>query len=175
MGATDPVHVRRERPGDEAAIARVNDEAFGGPDESRLVGAVRQAGHAAISLVAEVGGRIVGHILFTAVTVGSLESGLATLGLGPMAVLPERQRQGIGSALVEAGLRECARLGCAAVVVIGHPEFYPRFGFRRASTYGLQSEYDVPDEAFMALELVAGALAGQRGLVRFPPEFGGAS
>jgi putative acetyltransferase len=91
-----------------------------------------------------------------------------------MAVLPELQRQGIGSRLVEAGLRDCARLGCQVVVVVGHPAFYPRFGFRPARSFGLRSEYAVPDEVFMAIELTEGALTGGGGLVRYLPAFGSA-
>jgi len=168
---TTPIIVRPERPGDEAAIARVNDEAFGQADESRIVAAVRRNGHAAISLVAVSAGAIVGHILFTPV---SLEPGDATfqgLGLGPMAVAPTLQRRGIGSELVTAGLVECAKAGCDVVVVVGHPEFYPRFGFRRGSAYDLRCEFDVPDEVFMAAELRPGALAGRRGVVRYLSEF----
>ena len=89
-----------------------------------------------------------------------------------MAVLPAWQRKGVGSKLVESGLRECSDLGCQAVVVIGHPEFYPRFGFRPARRFGLRSEFEVPDEVFMATELIPGALAGRGGLVRYVREFG---
>ncbi len=166
------LRIRREQSGDEAAIAHVNDAAFGGPAEARLVDAVRRAGHAAISLVAVTGSRIAGHILFTPIVLDPPAAPLLMLGLGPMAVLPECQRHGIGSRLVEAGLRECAQAGCGVVVVIGHPEFYPRFGFRPAGAYGLRNEYGVDDEAFMVLELVPGALSDRRGLVRYVPEFG---
>ncbi len=166
------VQVRRERAGDEAAIAHVNEAAFGQVDEARIVDAVRRAGHSAISLVAVDDAAIVGHILFTPVVLEPPEAAPAIMGLGPMAVLPERQRRGVGSRLVESGLRECARAGCQAVVVIGHPGFYPRFGFRPARAYGLRSEYTVPDEVFMVAELVPGALSSHGGLVRYVPEFG---
>lgn len=164
--------VRAELPGDEVAIARVNDAAFNQADESRIIEAIRQAGHSNISLVALGGSEVVGHILFTPVVVESVESGARVMGLGPMSVLPALQRQGIGSRLVQEGLGECARTGCQAVVVVGHPEFYPRFGFRPASPYGLRCEYSVPDDVFMALELVPGVLAGCSGLVRYLSEFG---
>ena len=168
------VDVRRERRGDEAAIAQVNDEAFGQPDESRLIDTARKGGHAALSLVAVAGGRIVGHILFTPVTIESPGCAVTALGLGPMAVWPRLQRQGIGSTLAETGLRECAGMGVQVVVVVGHPQFYPRFGFRPASAFGLRCEYAVPDEVFMATELTPGAMAGHGGLVRYLPEFGSA-
>lgn len=167
------IRVRPEQPGDEAAIAELNDAAFGQPDESQIVDAVRRAGHSTISLVALEGPKVVGHILFTPVAIESHGPAINALGLGPMAVLPEAQRRGIGSSLVEAGLRECSRAGCDAVVVVGHPGFYPRFGFRPAVSYGLRCEYAVPDEAFMALELTTGALSGRTGLVRYGSEFRG--
>jgi putative acetyltransferase len=167
-----PIAVRRERSGDEPGIARVNDEAFGQADESRIIAAVRQNGHAAISLVAVSEEAIVGHILFTRVTLEPDEATFRGLGLGPMAVVPTLQRRGIGSELVTAGLAECAKAGCDVVVVVGHPEFYPRFGFRRGSAYDLRSEFDVPDEVFMVAELRPGALAGRRGVVRYLSEFG---
>ena len=174
MGETPAVGVRHERPGDEAEIARVNDAAFGQPDESRLVEAVRRTGQATISLVAFDERGIIGHILFTPVRLESPGSRIAMLGLGPMAVLPGWQRQGVGSMLVEAGLRECTAAGCQAVVVVGHPDYYPRFGFRRSREFGLRCEYAVPEEVFMAIELVPGALAGRGGPVRYLPAFGGA-
>jgi putative acetyltransferase len=85
--------------------------------------------------------------------------------------LPGRQKQGIGSRLVEAGLDECRRAGFDVVVVLGHPEYYPRFGFRPASIFGLRSEYDVPDPVFMAMELTPGAAMGVQGLVRYHEAF----
>lgn len=167
----DQIQLRTEHGGDQPAIAHVNQAAFGQDDESRIVQAIREAGHANISLVASIGSQIVGHILFTRIAV---ECALPprVMGLGPMAVLPKWQRHGVGSSLVREGLARCAQSGCDAVVVVGHPRFYPRFGFRPASTYGLRCEYPVADDVFMAVELVPGALANCRGLVRYLPEFG---
>jgi putative acetyltransferase len=165
--------VRREEPGDEAAIRWVNDQAFGQADESRIVDAIRTAGGFLISLVAVEGSTTVGHILFSPVSIATQGRPLRALGLGPVAVAPDVQRQGIGSRLVESGLEECRRLGYQAVVVVGHPEFYPRFGFRPGRAFGLRSEFDVPEDVFMVLELTPGALAGVAGLVRYLPEFGG--
>jgi putative acetyltransferase len=166
------IDVRHERPGDEAAIRLVNDLAFGQFDESRIVDAVRAAGKATVSLVATGGQDIVGHILFTPVTLGFDAQDRRLLGLGPIAVLPEHQRHGVGSLLIRAGLSECASRGAVAIVVLGHPSYYPRFGFQPASRFGLRCEYDVPDDVFMALELAPGSLGGMAGTIRYVPEFG---
>ncbi len=93
------------------------------------------------------------------------------MGLAPMAVAPEHQRKGIGSALVRAGLEQCKQLGFAAVVVLGHPEYYPRFGFSPSSRFGINSEYEVPEEVFMAMELQPGALSGKTGRVKYHAAF----
>lgn len=168
--------VRRERPDDLAAIRAVNELAFGTAAEADLVDALRARGQATLSFVAAEGHRVVGHILFSPVTIESGgESGgdsVAALGLGPMVVLPARQRQGIGSALVRTGLEACRDAGHGCVVVLGHPEYYPRFGFTRASRHGVTWEHPAPDEAFMLVELRDGALGGRGGIVRYQPEFG---
>ena len=123
-----------------------------------------------VSLVAEEGQKIVGHILFSPVALSG-HPGEKIMGLAPMAVLPEFQRCGVGTQLVKAGLESCATLGCAAIVVLGHPEFYPRFGFLPAVKYGVECDYDVPPEVFMALELQSGALAGKAGKVAYHSAF----
>jgi putative acetyltransferase len=159
--------VRAEQPGDAAAIRRVHERAFGRANEAVLVDALRDAGAHVVSLVAEDDdGAVVGHIVFSRVAVGDGGGGL---GLGPVAVVPERQGLGLGSLLVRRGLAECRRYGHGVVVVLGHPGFYSRFGFVPASTRGLRSEYNAPDDAFLVVELVPGALGELRGLVRYPP------
>jgi putative acetyltransferase len=165
-------NVRAERPEDYHAVYQVNEQAFGRPEEADLVDALRKSNQPRISLVAEEGGRIVGHIFFSTVQIESETSATAALGLAPMAVLPEFQNQGIGSALVRRGLEECRNMGQEVVVVLGHTEYYPRFGFVPASQKGLSCEYPVPDEVFMVLELREGALSGREGLVKYGPEFG---
>ena len=124
-----------------------------------------------LSLVAVEDGRVVGHILFSPVTIESGERTFSAVGLAPMAVLPELQHRGVGSQLVKAGLDECRKAGCERVVVLGHPEYYPRFGFVPASRYGIGCEYDVPDEVFMALELREGVLLDCHGIAKYQPEF----
>jgi putative acetyltransferase len=163
------VQIRLELPNDELAVRETNEEAFGTPAEATLVDRLRGSPEC-ISLVATLGDRVVGHILFTPISIEPATR-LRVAGLAPMAVRPENQRSGIGSQLVRAGLDHCREHGYAAVVVVGHPEFYPRFGFLRASTKGLTCEFPVRDEVFMVVELNAGALADVRGLVRYRPEF----
>jgi putative acetyltransferase len=164
--------VRTERTEDRESVRRVNELAFEQPNEADLVDALRANARPYISLVAVVDERVVGHIFFSPVSVESENGVFTAMGLAPMAVLPEYQNQGIGSQLVREGLKECHRLGHDIVVVLGHANYYPRFGFTPASLKGLRSEYDVPDEVFMVTELVAGALEGRRGLVKYHPEFG---
>jgi putative acetyltransferase len=125
-----------------------------------------------VALVAEVEGRVVGQILFSPVTVEPPPEGLRVMGLAPLAVLPEFQRRGIGSQLVRAGLEACRSLAFDFVVVLGHPAYYPRFGFVPACSRGLGCEYPVPEEVFQVLELRPSSLAGVKGVVRYRPEFG---
>jgi putative acetyltransferase len=164
--------IREEQSDDVAAIRRVILEAFDGPAEADLVDKLRANGKFALSLVAELDGQVVGHILFTEVAIEDAEPCPRALGLAPLAVLSEFQRRGIGSALMHSSLERCRKMGHDAIVVVGHPEYYPKFGFLPASRYGLRCEYEVPEDVFMALELRAGALQGIEGLVRYQTEFG---
>jgi putative acetyltransferase len=164
------MNIRREGPQDVDAVRLVNERAFGQPDEAGIVDALRRLADT-ISLVAAIDNQVVGHILFTPVSIDDADPTLSAAGLAPMAVLPEFQRLGIGSALVNAGLDACRAAGCDLVVVLGHPDFYPRFGFVVAAPHGLRCEYPVPPEAFMVIELRSGSLARARGLVRYRPEF----
>jgi len=163
--------VRTETIEDHESVRRVNELAFARCNEAALVDALRANARPYVSLVAVVHEEVVGHIFFSPVSVESEAGGFTAMGLAPMAVLPEHQNQGIGSQLVREGLKECRRIGQNIVVVLGHPNYYPRFGFAPASLKGLRSEYDVPDEVFMVMELTEGALNGRRGLVKHHPEF----
>ena len=162
--------IRAERPADHAAVRQLHLAAFESAVEADLVEQLRARASPLVSLVALEDGAVVGHILFSPVTIDESPA-LHVMGLAPMAVQPSRQRSGIGTALVSAGLEACRALGTAAVVVLGHPTYYPRFGFVPASRFGLRSTYDVPDELFMAMELRDGALATARGVARFHEAF----
>ena len=151
---------------DDSAIRRLNDDAFGGPSESRLIEDLR----AAVELVAVENGDIVGHILFSVLATTIDRQAVPALALAPMAVRPDRQRQGIGSVLVHAGLRLARERDWRAVIVLGHKEYYPRFGFSAALARPLEAPFS--GDAFMALELEPGALRGEKGRVTYPPAFG---
>lgn len=162
--------LRAETPADYEAIRQVNRAAFGKDAEGRLVDELRDGGDARLSLVAEDNGQIVGHILFSELPIRTSGGIVNALALAPMAVIPGRQRQGVGSALVREGLRLCQEQGHRIVVVLGHVEYYPRFGFspKRAESLAC-SFYSGP--ALMALELVAGALHGVSGEVEYALPF----
>jgi putative acetyltransferase len=158
--------IRPETDADHEAIRQVNRLAFGQEAEGELVDALRDQGYIRLSLVAELDNKIVGHILFSDIQIGAEDA----LALAPMAVLPNHQRRGIGSKLIHAGLEQCRQAGHRIVIVVGHPSYYPRFGFSPELAAPLQSEY--AGEAFMALEFVSGALDGVTGEeVKYPPPF----
>ncbi len=163
--------VRLETPQDIASVHHVNQEAFGQNQEAGIVDRLREQGVLTISLVAVQGHAVVGHIAFSPVQITPEQPSFKALALAPLAVLPPHQNKGIGSQLVLAGLKECRRLGHEIVVVLGHPNYYPRFGFMPAKSQGIKCEFEVPDKAWMVLELRDGALAGKQGTVSFQPEF----
>ena len=164
------MRIRTEEPADVGAVRDVNTAAFETAAEADLVDLLRAQASPIVSLVADDSERIVAHILFSPVTLDGRSAPLI-MGLAPMAVLPANQRTGIGSALVRDGFDRCRLLGAGAVVVLGHADYYPRFGFAPASRFGLRCEYDVRDDAFMALELQPGALAGRSGVIRYHSAF----
>ena len=172
--ASDETHdafaTRPEDPSDYAAVRRINVRVFGGTTEADLVETLREEAARFLSLVAEENGRVIGHILFTPVEIVSATQ-VSAMGLAPMAVDPPSQRRGVGSALVRAGLDACRNAGVKVVIVLGHPEYYPRFGFRPAHLQGLRCAFEAPPEAFMVAELRAGALDDVEGLVRYHAAF----
>ena len=165
------VEIRKEQPQDIPLIHQVNKRAFGQLLEADLVDRLRRNCKDILSLVAVAGNEIVGHILFSSVTVEGEETTAEGMALAPMAVLPEYQRQGIGSKLVRAGIARLVSSNCAFVIVLGHADYYPRFGFEPASRYGVRSEWEVPDDAFMILVLNESVMQGISGVARYRPEF----
>jgi putative acetyltransferase len=182
------IMIRRETASDRAGIRAVHERAFPGPDEASIVDALRAAGVVTLSLVATHdhagapvdatagatgGASVCGHILFSPVIIATAAGEREAVGLAPLAVDPDWQRRGIGGRLVRAGLDILRQAGHAAVVVLGHPDYYPRFGFAPASGSGLRWEHPCPDASFMALALTAHGLDGGPGVVRYRPELMG--
>jgi putative acetyltransferase len=163
--------IRPETPADAPAVRRVHEAAFPTSAEADLVDRLRRNGKAAVSLVAEADGDIVGHILFSAVTFDP-PAGVVAFGLAPMAVVPGNEKHGVGRRLVQNGLAECHAQGACMVVVLGDPPYYGRFGFERASRHGLRNEFGVEDE-FMVFMLDAWQHPTPGTLVKYPSEFGG--
>jgi putative acetyltransferase len=162
--------VRREHPDDRDAIRHVNEEAFGRRDEADLVNALRIEGVTLVSFVAMIEKRIVGHILFSRMSIETTGDPVPAVALAPMAVLPKQQNQGIGGELIRHGLDWLRGEGEQIVIVVGHPMYYPRFGFSTDMARSLACPF--PPQAFMALELIPGALNGVQGKVRYPAAFG---
>jgi len=164
------VEIRREEPQDEAAVHSLNRAAFNNGPEAALVDRLRAGCEGYLAWVAVEDGAVVGHILFTPATIDGCDA--VGLGLAPMAVLPTKQRKGVGSQLVRHGLEHARQSGCQFVIVLGHPEYYPRFGFERASQYRLQCQWtDVPEEAFMVIAIDPRGLPEEGGVARYRDEF----
>jgi putative acetyltransferase len=170
MDPKSRVLIRDEQPCDREQVRKVNEAAFGRSDEADLIDRLRVEGAVLLSLVAEVDGQIIGHILFSRMTVETAQRPVAAVSLAPMAVLPQHQGRKVGSQLVRRGLARLCDRGERIVIVLGHKQYYPRFGFSSEKARNLASPF--PPEAFMALELSDGALAGIQGAVRYPSAFG---
>nr|WP_285859195.1 N-acetyltransferase [Bhargavaea ginsengi] len=173
------VFIRQSLPKDFEAISQVVEQAFRDEEmsdhhEHVLVGRLRvsDAYVPELSIVAENGaGQIIGHILLTKIRIEDGENEEDSLALAPVSILPKFQNQGIGSRLIRAALDKAQNLGYRSVIVLGHPEYYPRFGFRKASEWGIHPPFDIPEDVFMALELVEGALNPVRGIVKYSEPF----
>ncbi|VAW32285.1 hypothetical protein MNBD_CHLOROFLEXI01-2640 [hydrothermal vent metagenome] len=166
-----PLIVRPETAVDADAIYKVESAAFDRPDEADLVRKLQQSEVETISLVAFLDEELVGHILFSPVTVRNEGDEFTAVALGPLAVMPARQKKGIGSELCRAGLAACLQANYEMVFVLGHSAYYPRFGFVPSAPLGLRCQFDVPEEAFMVAELVPGALHNRQGVVYYHPLF----
>lgn len=166
------IHVRSEQPEDIPAIRRVTEEAFGRTQEADVVERLRSACAQHLSLVAVLEGAVVGHILFTPAVLETAGGSVEGMGLAPVSVHPSHQRQGVGYELIRTGLSRLKAQGCPFVIVLGHPEYYPRYGFERASLYNIRCQWDdVPDEAFMILIMDRAAMANVSGTARYRPEW----
>ncbi len=156
---------------DHAAVEEIVELAFGRPNEAELVRRLRVKASPRISLVASEEGRPLGHVFFSPVSIRGEDAAWEAIGLAPLAVHPEHQNRGIGSRLARAGLEACLAAGHPVVFVLGHRNYYPRFGFEPASRRGFSCEYPRVGDSFMVAELAAGALRGRSGLVRYMREF----
>lgn len=167
------INLRPEQSDDYEGITRVNDLSFQRKAEGKLVEELRKLKDfdPGLSIVAESGNEIIGHILFTPVTIENNGQVYQSLTLAPMAVLPEYQKRSIGKLLVIYGLQMAKDAGHESVFVLGHPSYYPKLGFKKASNWNIKSPFPAPDEAFMAIELVKGNLDHVEGKVVFPPAF----
>lgn len=160
--------IRVEKSKDHQAVYALNRAAFGGEDEAKLVNNLR-SDPSYISLVAESNGAVIGHIAFSAVTLN--DEPTSYVGLAPMSVIPDVQRRGIGGSLIEAGIEACSATGAEAVFVLGHPSYYPKFGFIPAKPRGFTCIYPDSEEAFMILEIVPGSLNDKNGMIKYASAF----
>ena len=167
------VSLATETPADIPQIRQVVTAAFGQPNEADLIDRIRASANFVPeqSIVAKHNQKIVGHLLFSKITIETATDSVLALALAPLAVLPAQQNRGIGGQLIQEGLLRCRSLGHLIVVVLGHPHYYSRFGFEAASQYGIQAPFEVPDEAFMVQALQPGALSQVQGIVNYPAYF----
>jgi putative acetyltransferase len=167
------ISIRPERPEDHPAVRDVNLAAFETAEEADVVDAMRETPEYIpnLSLVAETDQGIVGHIMISEVTIEQENGELTALSLGPIAVLPEHQNKGIGSQLIEAGHQRAKEMGYPFITLIGHPWYYPRFGYVQARQHGLETIWQVRDVVFMVYELQPGALDNAAGKIRYPEPF----
>jgi len=164
--------IRKEEKKDYNDIFEINKSAFGQEEESKLIDKIRSGDNfiSDISLVAEIDGKIIGHILFSKIEISG-SSIFKSLALAPMAVVPEFQKKGVGSKLIKEGIRKAKDLEFESIIVLGHKDYYPRFGFQKASKWNIKCPFEAPDETFMAIELFENALKDKSGTVVYPPEF----
>ena len=167
------VTIRPEKPEDYQLVYDINQKAFNREAEARLVEKLRKTSRFIpnLSLVAIKDKKLVGHVLFSIIFIKTDSKSIPVLALAPIAVLPEYQKQGIGSLLIREGIKKCKNLGYKAIILVGYPNYYPRFGFTPAKEKGLNLSFDAPEEAFMVYEIIPKTLKGVKGTIEFPPEF----
>ena len=172
MTEDEKIIIREEEPDDKQAVFRVNELAFERKDEAQLVDVLRAAGSVTLSLVAIDGDELVGHVLFSPAEIkGEDGSSMPIVGLAPIAVAPGHQKKGIGGMLIREGISKLKETGHQLCIVLGHANYYPRFGFQQADLLGIHCQWDVPSEVFMVLEIVSGSLEGVSGTAYYRPEF----
>jgi putative acetyltransferase len=167
------INIRSERPEDHAGIRRVNDLAFGQPDEGKLVDNLRKNSRfiRELSIIAEFKNEIIGHILFFPVRIRNGRKSFESLALAPVSVIPAFQKKGIGGSLINKGLETAKNLGFKSVIVLGHKTYYPIFGFIPAASWNIKPPFEVPEGVFMAIELEPEGLKGVSGTIEYPQEF----
>ncbi|MGG7142723.1 GNAT family N-acetyltransferase [Clostridium nigeriense] len=170
--------IRKEETKDYEKVEKVIEESFKtaeftDKDEHNLVRRLRKSAEFVkeLSLIAEDNDRIVGHILLTKAFIKENNREFDTLALAPVAVLPDYQKRGIGKSLINKAIEKAIELGYKSIVVLGHENYYPKFGFKKASDYGIKAPFEVPDEAYMILELIPNALNGVNGTVEYSKAF----
>lgn len=166
------IEIREERRADYQAIRDVNNQAFNQPQEGTIIEKIRESGVEILSLVAIIDNKIVGHIFFSPVRMEEQATLKDGMGLAPMAVLPDYQQQGIGSKLIKEGIQRLKLKSVPYIIVLGHKDYYPKFGFETASKYGLKCQWDgVPDEAFMVMILDDKMKPKIHGVAKYRDEF----
>ena len=167
--------IRQEKPEDIDDIHALNELAFGQPQEANIIAKLRINCDNLLSFVAVENEKVVGHILYSPVTIEGQHGVISGMGLAPMAVLPEMQHKGIGTQLVKSGIENLREVQCPFIIVLGHPEYYPRFGFERASLYGIKCQWEgIPDDAFMILWLDKSKMNRVSELTKYRDEFNAA-
>ena len=172
------IRIRKEGPIDHQQVFELTKLAFAemefaDHDEHFLVERLRKSKYfiPELSLVAESGNKIIGHILLTRLYIHSETADYESLSLAPVSVLPEYQKQGVGGMLIQEAHKIAKDLGYKSVILVGHPNYYPRFGYKKACDFGIEFPFIVPDEVCMAVELVDNGLAEVNGMVEYPPEY----
>ncbi|REL32924.1 N-acetyltransferase [Rhodohalobacter sp. SW132] len=174
------IKIRQEKPADYEAVFKLIKKAFKKVEmsdhkEQFLVQLLRNSTSFVpeLSLIAEYENEIIGHILLTKITIKNDQTEFNSLALAPVTVLPKYQKKGIGGMLIEQAHKKAIELGFKSVILLGHADYYPRFGYKKASRFGVQLPFDVPDEYCMAIELTTGGLHEVNGIVEYPKEFNG--
>lgn len=157
--------LRKEEKKDFDEIRNINNICFNGDYESRLIENLRQGSNFILSLVAKDNGKIVGHIMYSRIKIGDINS----VALAPMCVIPEYQKKGIGTDLIKESFKYLKEINEKNIVVLGHTDFYKRLGFEKSANYGVKCPFDVPEDIFMVFELEKGSLT--EGIVEYGEEF----